>query len=50
MIKRVIYMTLINNKREETEIHNQFKVFKKILVHDLDETSFANIYAQTITY
>ncbi len=50
MIKRVIYMTLINNKDVQTEIHNQFEVFKKILVHDLDETSFSDIYAQTITY
>jgi hypothetical protein len=43
-------MALINNKNTQTEIHNQFEVFKKILVHDLDETSFADIYAQTITY
>jgi hypothetical protein len=50
MIKRVIYMTLINNKDIQTEIHSQFEIFKKILVHDLDETSFADIYAQTITY
>lgn len=50
MIKRVIYLTLLNQKEIQTEIHNQFEVFKKILVHDLDETSFADIYAQTITY
>lgn len=50
MIKRVIYMALVNNKDIQTEIHSQFEIFKKILVHDLDETSFADIYAQTITY
>ncbi len=50
MIKRVIYMTLINNKDVQTEVHNQFKIFKEVLVHDLDETSFADIYAQTIVY
>ncbi len=50
MIKRAIYMTLKNNSDWETEIHNQFEIFKKMLVHDLDETSFADIYAQTITY
>lgn len=50
MIKRVIYMTLLNQKDQKTEIHNQFEIFKKMLVHDLDETSFADIYAQTITY
>jgi len=50
MIKRVIYMALMNNKDVKTEIHNQFDVFKNILVHDLNEESFADIYAQTITY
>ncbi len=50
MIKRVIYMTLINNRDVQTEVHNQYKVFKEVLVHDLDETSFADIYAQTIVY
>jgi hypothetical protein len=43
-------MALINNKDIRTEIHNQFDVFKKILVSDLNEESFADIYAQTITY
>jgi len=50
MIKRVIYITLINQKNIQTEIHNQFEVFKNDLIHDLDETSFADIYAQTIVY
>jgi len=50
MIKRVIYMTLIKETQQKTEIHNQFEVFKKDLIHDLDETSFADIYAQTIVY
>ena len=50
MIKRTIYMALVKGKDENSEIHNQFKVFKSVLVHDLDETGFADIYAQTITY
>jgi len=50
MIKRVIYMALKNNKDIKTEIHNQFEIFKKMLISDLDEESFADIYAQTITY
>lgn len=50
MIKRVIYMTLKNNQDVQTEVHNQYKVFRDVLVHDLDETSFADIYAQTIVY
>lgn len=50
MIKRVIYMTLLNNKDWKTEIHEQYRVFKEFLVHDLSEESFADIYSQTITY
>ena len=50
MIKRVIWLTLKNNQDVQTEVHNQFKVFKDVLVHDLDEESFADIYAQTIVY
>ena len=50
MIKRVIYMTLKNNQEVQTEVHNQYKVFRDVLVHDLDEASFADIYAQTIVY
>ncbi len=50
MIKRAIYLWLLNNKERKTEIHNQFEIFKKTLVHDLDEEGFADIYAQTITY
>ena len=52
MIKRAIYLWLKNseNKNKKIELHNQFEIFKKTLVHDLDEESFADIYAQTITY
>ena len=50
LIKRTIYLALVNLKDETSEIYNQFQIFKKILVHDLNEESFADIYAQTIAY
>lgn len=34
----------------ESGLLNQYKVFKEILIHDLTERQFADIYAQTITY
>lgn len=38
-------------KREEpSTLKDQCKAFKDILMHDLDEQQFADIYAQTLTY
>ena len=31
-------------------LHDQLKAFKKILIHDMDEAIFADIYAQTVVY
>ncbi len=33
-----------------TDLTNQMKAFKDILIHDIDAKSFADIYAQTIAY
>lgn len=35
---------------EDSTLKDQMKAFKTILMHDLDEPQFADIYAQTITY
>ncbi len=35
---------------EDNTLWGQYKAFKDILIHDLDEDTFADIYAQTITY
>ncbi|MBQ0155759.1 MAG: N-6 DNA methylase [Bacteroidales bacterium] len=35
---------------ENSEIHDQFATFKQVLINDLTEASFADIYAQTIAY
>lgn len=35
---------------KKTEILNVYSTIKKLLVHDLDEDSFADMYAQTLVY
>ncbi len=37
-------------KEVETDLTNQLKAFKDILIHDIDAKAFADIYAQTIAY
>src|SRR5690625_2318117 len=43
----------LNNDLEntnQTELTNQFEVFKSMLIHDLDPQQFADLYAQTLVY
>lgn len=35
---------------EQTELTNQFDVFKAMLIHDLEPQQFADLYAQTLAY
>lgn len=35
---------------QNLNLHNQYKSFKQILIHDITVKSFADIYAQTIAY
>lgn len=49
MMQEVLYNALVNNSDDGT-LQAQFKAFKNILIHDLDEYKFSDIYAQTITY
>ncbi|MCQ2189849.1 MAG: N-6 DNA methylase, partial [Paludibacteraceae bacterium] len=48
LLKESILKTL--KTEENSEIHDQFATFKQVLINDLTETSFADIYAQTIAY
>lgn len=50
LIKLSILKTLEQDSEESQKFHNQIEIFKRILIHDLDEKKFADIYAQTITY
>ncbi len=36
--------------RASNTLHDQLKAFKRILIHDMDEAIFADIYAQTVVY
>lgn len=48
LLKESILKTL--ETETDSEIHDQFATFKQVLINDLTKKSFADIYAQTITY
>ena len=58
LLQEITYNTLIQakedlekgNSDQDASLLNQYEVFKNILIHDLTEKQFADIYAQTITY
>ncbi len=51
LIASIITNALSENKTDEDHnLHHKLSAFQKILVHDMDETQFADFYAQTIVY
>ena len=48
ILKEALNNDLANNS--QTELTNQFEVFKSMLIHDLDSQQFADLYAQTLAY
>ncbi len=48
LMKDIIFNAVTNEA--ETTLKDQLDAFKKILIHDMDESTFADIYAQTIAY
>lgn len=48
ILKEALNNDLENNN--QTELTNQFEVFKSMLIHDLDPQQFADLYAQTLAY
>jgi len=50
LMKEIIFNALRDTEHPESALHDQFTAFKKILMHDLDESGFADVYAQTIAY
>ena len=50
MLAQVIEKALDNDPDGITELAQQMKVFKDLLIHDLNNKTFADIYAQTIAY
>lgn len=50
MLAQIIEKALENDSDGTTELAQQMKVFKDLLIHDLNNKTFADIYAQTIAY
>ena len=50
LLAETISQTLENDTNKTGELAGQWNAFKKILIHDLTEKAFADIYAQTICY
>ncbi len=48
LMREVFYEAL--TMESPSTLKDQYKAFKDVLMHDLDEKQFADIYAQTITY
>jgi len=40
----------ILNEPQNLNLHSQYESFKQVLIHDITEKTFADIYAQTIAY
>ena len=49
LMKDVFY-NAIQDTSEHSSLHDQFEAFKTVLVHDMDEEQFADVYAQTVAY
>ena len=50
LLAEVIEKTLEADSEKTGELAGQWKSFQKVLIHDLTERQFADIYAQTICY
>jgi predicted helicase len=50
MIKTVIYNALQDEEDGGGELRSQFEAFQSILMHDMTEKQFSDMYAQTIAY
>ena len=49
LMQEVFYKAMIQED-EPTALKDQLTAFRQILIHDMDTTEFADVYAQTITY
>jgi|JI10StandDraft_1071094.scaffolds.fasta_scaffold41039_4 predicted helicase len=51
LMRNVIYRALVSeDKAEKSPLREQLEAFQKILIHDMDEKQFADMYSQTIAY
>jgi predicted helicase len=49
-LMRDVFAKAVAVDDEDNTLREQWKAFKEILIHDMDEAQFADVYAQTITY
>ncbi|WP_321991480.1 type ISP restriction/modification enzyme [Marispirochaeta aestuarii] len=49
LMENILYRAIIEED-EDDSLRQQYESFKKVLIHDLDERTFADIYAQTTAY
>jgi predicted helicase len=49
MMEEILYNAVKEND-EDNSLKDQLNAFRNILIHDLDEKTFSDIYAQTIAY
>jgi predicted helicase len=49
MMEEVLYRAVIETD-ENNSLRDQLKAFQQVLIHDMAEKTFADIYAQTIAY
>lgn len=50
MMEEVLYNAVKDEEDEDNTLKDQLKAFRQILIHDLEEKTFSDIYAQTIAY
>ena len=50
MMEEVLYKSVKENEDQDNSLVDQLHAFRQILIHDLDEKTFSDIYAQTIAY
>lgn len=50
LMRDVFYKAITEESEEETTLRDQLEAFQTVLVHDMDEAQFADVYAQTIAY
>ncbi|MDR2542807.1 MAG: hypothetical protein LBC80_05080, partial [Treponema sp.] len=50
LLSEIINKTLADNDSKESTLFGQLEGFRKILIRNLDVSSFADIYAQTLAY
>lgn len=49
-LMRDVFFNAVSDASENTTLHDQLTAFRQILIHDMDEAQFADVYAQTIAY